>query len=121
MSEEEIKQILEQSAQNAKKDAEYKQHVENATRVDILCTDAENVIVQFGNLMDEEDKQHINSILSSLRTKVQDVRERGVLHDVAKMTEEVNQLQTVTMAAVKKVAARQQQLQKDNSGSKGDN
>ncbi|KAF3986107.1 hypothetical protein FT663_01073 [Candidozyma haemuli var. vulneris] len=117
MSEEEIKEVLKQSADNAKKDAEYKQHVENATRVDILCTDAENAVTQFGKLMDEEDTKAINEILTSLKDKVNDVREKGILHDVAKMTEEVNTMQQVTMAAVQKVAVRQQQLQKEKSKS----
>lgn len=118
ISEEEIKEVLRQSAENSKKDAEYKQHVENATRVDILCTDAENAVTQFGNLMDEEDRENINRIISSLKLKVDDVREKAILHDVAKMTEEVNTMQQVTMAAIKKVAVRQQKLQQDETKSK---
>lgn len=112
LSEDEIKEVLAQSAQNAKKDAQYKQHVENATRVDILCSDADNVVTQFGHLMEDSDKSSITEILDSLRAKVTDVREKGILHDVAKMTQEVNHLQEVTMGVVQKVAVKQQQIHK---------
>lgn len=116
LSEEEIKEVLAQSALNAKKDAEYKQHVENATRVDILCSDAENVVTQFGNLMEELDKQAIHDVLDPLKSKVSDVRDKAILHDVAKMTEEVNELQKVCMTVVQKVAKKQQELQKQKKG-----
>ncbi|QFZ28641.1 putative heat shock protein [Clavispora lusitaniae] len=111
LSESEVQDILKQSAANAKKDAEYKKHVENATRVDILCTDAENALAQFGELMEEEEKKQINEVLSDLRSKVVDVREREILHDVGSMTEQVNHLQSICMAAIQKVALKQKQLQ----------
>lgn len=111
LSELEVQDILKQSAANAKKDAEYKKHVENATRVDILCTDAENALAQFGELMEEEEKKQINEVLSDLRSKVVDVREREILHDVGLMTEQVNHLQSICMAAIQKVALKQKQLQ----------
>ncbi|EEQ39750.1 hypothetical protein CLUG_03878 [Clavispora lusitaniae ATCC 42720] len=111
LSESEVQDILKQSAANAKKDAEYKKHVENATRVDILCTDAENALAQFGELMEEEEKKQIKDVLSDLRSKVIDVREREILHDVGSMTEQVNHLQSICMAAIQKVALKQKQLQ----------
>lgn len=111
LSELEVQDILKQSAANAKKDAEYKKHVENATRVDILCTDAENALAQFGELMEEEEKKQIKDVLSDLRSKVIDVREREILHDVGLMTEQVNHLQSICMAAIQKVALKQKQLQ----------
>ena len=111
LSELEVQDILKQSAANAKKDAEYKKHVENATRVDILCTDAENALAQFGELMEEEEKKQIKDVLSDLRGKVIDVREREILHDVGLMTEQVNHLQSICMAAIQKVALKQKKLQ----------
>lgn len=111
LSELEVQDILKQSAANAKKDAEYKKHVENATRVDILCTDAENALAQFGELMEEEEKKQIKDVLSDLRSKVIDVREREILHDVGLMTEQVNHLQSICMAAIQKVALKQKKLQ----------
>lgn len=111
LSELEIKEIIENSTANSKKDAVYKQHVENATRVDILCTDAENAVAQFGELMEEEERQAIGDILKELRGKVADVRDKAILHDVAEMTQQVNQLQSVCMAAIQKVAAKQRERQ----------
>lgn len=111
ISEEEVKEILAKSASNQKKDAEYKKHVENATRVDILCSDAENAVLQFGEQMEEAERTAINSIIANLKAKVDDVRERAILHDVAKMTEEVNHLQTTCMSAIQKVALKQRQKQ----------
>lgn len=111
LSEQEIKEILVNSSENSKKDAAYKQHVENATRVDILCTDAENAVTQFGALMEEEEKRDINAVLAELRTKVTDVRDKAILHDVATMTQQVNHLQSICMAAIQKVAAKQRESQ----------
>ncbi|SGZ58203.1 CIC11C00000005641 [Sungouiella intermedia] len=109
ISEQEIKEILEKSASNKEKDAEYKQHVENATRVDILCSDAENAVLQFGELMEESEKNEINKLINQLKSKVEDVREKGILHNVAQMTEEVNHLQATCMSAIQKVAIKQKQ------------
>lgn len=108
ISEEEVKKILQSSSENQQRDAEYKKHVENATRVDILCSDAENAIHQFGELMGEGEKEAIQKIITSLKSKVDDVREKAILHDVAQMTQEVNHLQTTCMSAIQKVAQKQQ-------------
>lgn len=107
ISEQEVKKILEESAVNQKKDAEYKKHVENATRVAVLCSDAENAVLQFGHLMDETERSQINDIVAGLQKQVDDVREKGILHDVAQMTAEVNRLQAVCMASIQKVARKQ--------------
>lgn len=111
LSEQEIKEILENSSANSKRDAEYKKHVENATRVDILCTDAENAVAQFGELMEEQEKNDINAVLTELRGKITDVRDKAILHDVAEMTKQVNHLQSICMAAIQKVAAKQRESQ----------
>lgn len=110
LSELEITEILAASEANAQRDAEYKNYVSHATRMDILCTDAENAVEQFGELMDESDRDLISQILAGLRKKIDDIREAQVLHDINKMTEEVNQLQSVCMAAIQKVAKRQKAM-----------
>lgn len=112
LSEEEVEKIVAQSKENAKQDAQYKQHVENATRIDILCTDAENAVAQFGDLMEDHEKKDIEAAIAGLRSKVDDVREKAILHDVAQMTNEVNELQKICMAAVKNVAQKQQAQKK---------
>lgn len=112
LSETEVESILMQSSANAAKDAEYKQHVENATRVDILCTDAENAILQFGEYMDEAEIKDIEASIRELRSKVSDVRDRGFLHDVQRMNEQVSDLQRICMKAIQSVARKQQEAKR---------
>lgn len=108
LSEDEVEDIVAKSKENAAKDAQYKNQVEHATRIDILCTDAENAVAQFGQLMEDDERAAINEAIGGLRKKVDDVREKAILHDVAQMNNEVNQLQTICMAAIQKVAKKQQ-------------
>lgn len=110
LSELEIRDILASSEANAKQDAQFKNYLEHATRFDILCTDADNAVAQFGELMDESEKRKICEQIASLRSKISEIREKKILHDIGKMTEEVNELQKVCMASIQTVAKRQQEL-----------
>ncbi|WPK24605.1 hypothetical protein PUMCH_001884 [Australozyma saopauloensis] len=107
-SEAEISEILAQKEANAKRDEEFKNYVAHANRVDILCMDAENAVLQFGKLMEEEEKAAVNSKIAALRKKVQEIRGHKTLHDINLLNEEVNDLQTVCMKAIQGVAAKQQ-------------
>lgn len=107
MSELEVNAILENSEKNRKRDEEYKRHVENANKVDIVCTDAISAHRQFRELMDEADKRRILELIDILRAKVRDIRDFHKLHDVAMMTTEVSELQDTLMGAIKKVAIEQ--------------
>lgn len=109
----EIQEILANSEANAKRDAEFKNYVSHATRMDILCCDAENAVAQFGELMDDEEKLAINAVIVSLRDRITDIRDKQILHDILKMTEDVNHLQSICMASIRKVAQRQQELKEE--------
>ncbi|OBA23375.1 heat shock protein 70 [Metschnikowia bicuspidata var. bicuspidata NRRL YB-4993] len=111
----EIQEILANSEANAKKDAEFKNYVSHAARMDILCCDAENAVAQFGELMEEVDISAISSVIESLRKRITDIRDKQILHDIQKMTEDVNHLQSICMASIQKVAQKQQEL---NTGGK---
>ncbi|GEQ67037.1 hypothetical protein JCM33374_g700 [Metschnikowia sp. JCM 33374] len=112
-SDSEIQEILANSEANAKRDAEYKNYVSHATRMDILCCDAENAVTQFGELMEENDKSAITSVIDSLRARIADIRDKQILHDISKMTEDVNNLQSICMASIRKVAIKQQQSKEE--------
>ncbi|KAM9899635.1 hypothetical protein OXX69_009401 [Metschnikowia pulcherrima] len=109
-SDSEIQEILANSEANAKKDAEYKNYVSHATRMDILCCDAENAVAQFGELMEESEKSAINAVIDSLRSRITDIRDKQILHDISKMTDDVNHLQSICMASIRSVAQKQQEL-----------
>lgn len=109
LSEEEIQNLISESAQNSKKDAEMKAHIENATRADIICTDTDNALYQFGELMDENDKKAIEERVSDLRAMITDIREHGKVHPIEKVNDAVNELQKVCMAAIQAVAVKQKQ------------
>lgn len=108
-SEADIANILAEKDANAKRDEEYKNYVAHANRVDILCMDAENAVEQFGKLMDESEREDVMLKIAALRLKVGDIRKHVVLHDINKLNEEVNDLQTVCMKAIQGVAAKQKQ------------
>lgn len=107
LSESEIQEILAQKEANAKKDEEFKNYVAHANRVDILCMDAENAVEQFGELMEKFEKEEIHSIVKALRSKVEDIRGNKVFHDINKLNEEVNVLQSSCMKAIQNVATKQ--------------
>lgn len=114
MSEEEIKKLLEDSSKHSKEDAELRKHVENATRADIICSDTDNALLQFGNLMEEEERKIIEQKVADLRVKINDIREYRKIHDPKIITDGVNDIQKICMEAIKKVAIKQQ-AQKDGS------
>lgn len=111
LTEEEVKRLLEDSKANAKRDAELRQHIENATRADVICVDTENAVEQFGKLMETEEVETIKAQLQNLRQKIDDIRERGVLHDPQQIRKEVEELQKTCLSAIQKVAIKQQQIQ----------
>lgn len=111
LSEDEINKLIEESNKNAKRDAELKQHIENATRADVICSDTENAILQFGDFMEDEEKSTIRDKLQGLKTKIDDIRERGIIHDPQEIRNEVDEMQKICLTAIQKVAVKQQQLQ----------
>lgn len=108
-TEEEIDRILAEKIENAKRDEQFKNYVAHANRVDILCMDSENAVEQFGKLMDNQEKKEISEIVSSLRKKVQEIRDDVVLHNIDRLNNEVNELQAVCLKAIQNVAAKQKE------------
>lgn len=104
--EEEVEQMLKMSAENKQKDAESKALMEHAARTDILCSDAENIVALYGEMMEPEEKEAIAGAIASLRSRTEEIRGGGC-PSVSQMTLDVNHLQTICMAAVKGVAKKQ--------------
>ncbi|EGV65222.1 heat shock protein 70 [Yamadazyma tenuis ATCC 10573] len=112
LTEQEVQRLLEESAKNAKRDMELKQHIENATRAEVICSDTDNALIQFDDFMEQEEKSVIVQMVKDLRVKIDDIRERNIIHDPQEIRNDVNELQKVCLAAIQKVAIKQQQLQK---------
>lgn len=112
LSEDEINKLIEESSKNSKRDAQLRQHIENATRADVVCSDTENAIIQFGDFMEDDEVQIIRKMLDELRVKIDDVRERGTIHDPQMIRDKVDEMQKVCLSAIQKVAVKQQQQQK---------
>lgn len=109
LSEQEINEMIIETNRNSKKDEETKRHIENATRADIICSDMENALIQFGSFMEDSDKEKINEQLSRLREMINDVRSYKVIHDPQLIRSEVEKLQKLGLEAIQKVAAKQNQ------------
>lgn len=118
LSEDEINKLIEESSKNSKRDAELRQHIENATRADVVCSDTENAIIQFGDFMEDEEVQIIRKMLDELKVKIDDVRERGTIHDPQMIRDKVDEMQKVCLSAIQKVAVKQQQQQQQQNQQK---
>lgn len=110
LSEEEINEMVLESSKHSKSDQEIKKQIENATRADIICSDTENALIQFGDFMEDEEKNLINSKVKQLRVKIDDVREYRTMHDPQGIRDEVNEIQKICLEAIKKVAIKQQEI-----------
>lgn len=109
LTQEEVERILAESEAKKLEDAALRGHYENASQADILCTDAENAVEQFGSLMEQTEKDAINNIIALIRNKIKDVRERGILHDQQEIRKEVEKLNQTCLEAIKNVAKKQRE------------
>lgn len=109
LSEQEINEMILESNRNSKSDAETKKHIENATRADIICSDTENALIQFGNFMELQEKEILSDKVKQLRAKIDDVREYRRMHDPQQIRQDVEEIQKICIGAIQKVAIKQQQ------------
>lgn len=112
LSEEEINRIVSDSAKNKQRDAELAKYYEHASRAEIICSDTDNALIQFGELMSEEEKASINKQVDAIRAKVADIREHRVLHDPQQLNEDLNKMQKECLQLIQAVAIKQQQMNK---------
>ncbi|CUM55330.1 unnamed protein product [Debaryomyces tyrocola] len=108
LSEQEINEMILDSNRHSKSDEETKKQVENATRADIICSDTENALIQFGDFMEEDEKKVIDERVKKLRIKIDDVREYREMHHPQEIRDEVSEIQKICLEAIKKVAVKQQ-------------
>ncbi|ABN65053.2 Nuclear-encoded mitochondrial protein member of the heat shock protein 70 (HSP70) family [Scheffersomyces stipitis CBS 6054] len=113
LSEEEVKRILEESEKNKLLDEKLRKYYEHASRAEILCTDTDNALAQFGELMEQIERESISAKKDAIRVKINDIRENKILHDPVVLNEEVNAMQNECLQAIRKVAAKQQEQQKN--------
>ena len=111
LSEEEINRIVSDSAKNKERDAELRKYYEHASRAEIICTDTDNALIQFGELMGDEEKESISKQVGAIRAKVADIRENRIHHDPQQLNEDVNNMQKECLQLIQAVAIKQQKLQ----------
>ncbi|KAG7663355.1 uncharacterized protein J8A68_003103 [[Candida] subhashii] len=110
LTDEEVQKMIDESNKNKDSDVELRKYFEHASRAEILCTDTEVAILQFGKLMEESEKESIRQQISGIKKMISDIRDNKELHDPTKLNEKVNKMQQECMEAIKKVAAKQQQM-----------
>lgn len=106
LSRQEIELMIEESEAKKVHDEEMRKYYEHASRAEILCTDTDNAVEQFGLLMTEEERLDILSKNDALKKKIMEIRD-GTKHDVEVLNEELLSMQKVCLEAIKKVAEAQ--------------
>lgn len=109
MSESEVEKMLEESRQNKLDDEKMRKLYEHASRAEILCTDTEMALVQFGEQMESGEVDAIKVEISKVRVMIDDIRSGKQLHNPQVLNNELNQMQKTCMEAIKNLAAKQQQ------------
>lgn len=107
LSEEEIERIVAESSKLKDEDDKMRKYYEHASRAEILCTDTDNAIEQFGKLMETGEKELIIEQIASVKQKIKDIRENRKLHSPDSLNNELNAMQKTCLEAIKKVAAKQ--------------
>lgn len=103
----EIAEILSESTKNKERDTQMRNYFEHASRAEIICTDTDNAVLQFGQLMEPEDKADIVALGSSIRRKIAEIRDGTELHSPQSLNEQVTEMQKQCLAAIQKVATKQ--------------
>ncbi|EGW30006.1 uncharacterized protein SPAPADRAFT_63632 [Spathaspora passalidarum NRRL Y-27907] len=108
MTDEEVSKMVEESARNKQADEELRKYFEHASRAEILCTDTENALKQYGGFMQQHHRDSIQLHLEAVQIMINDIRNKK-LHDPKDLNEKVNAMQSECMKAIKYVAEKQQE------------
>ena len=105
----EVEKMIQESNRNKKADEEKKRLYEHASRAEILCTDTETALIQFGELMEDEEKKTIKEYANTIKEMIDEIRSGEKLHHPNILNQKVNEMQKTCMEAIQKVALKQQQ------------
>lgn len=105
----EVEKMIQESNRNKKADEEEKRLYEHASRAEILCTDTETALIQFGELMEDEEKKTIKEYANTIKEMIDEIRSGEKLHHPNILNQKVNEMQKTCMEAIQKVALKQQQ------------
>ncbi|KAI3406489.1 hypothetical protein KGF56_000621 [Candida oxycetoniae] len=111
LTDSEIEKMIQESKQNKVNDEEMRKYFEHASRAEILCTDTDLALIQFGDQMEGTEKNLIREDIKRIKTMIDDIRSGHKLHDPKLLNQALNEMQAKCMEAIKKVAIRQQQEQ----------
>ncbi|CCG24937.1 hypothetical protein CORT_0G02560 [Candida orthopsilosis Co 90-125] len=105
----EVEKMIQESNRNKEADEEMKKYYEHASRAEILCTDTEVALIQFGEMMENPEKESIQSYIDQIKECINDIRSNRKLHDPKFLNDKLNEMQKECMEAIKKVAIKQQE------------
>lgn len=105
----EVQKMIEESNRNKEADEEMRKYYEHASRAEILCTDTEVALIQFGELMEKSEKENIQGYINKIKEIIDDIRSNKKLHDPKVLNDKLNEMQKECMEAIKKVAIKQQE------------
>ncbi|KAI5957024.1 hypothetical protein KGF57_003398 [Candida theae] len=109
LTDSEVERMIQESNRNKEADEEMKRYYEHASRAEILCADTEMALIQFGELMDNSEKESIQSYIREIKQWINDIRTGEKLHDPKHVNDKLNEMQKTCMEAIKKVASKQQE------------
>ncbi|CAI5760307.1 unnamed protein product [Candida verbasci] len=108
LTDSEVEKMIKESESNKLKDQEMRKVYEHASRGEILVTDTEIALIQFGELMEEKDKEDTKTAIDDAKNLIDDIRSNKT-QDVNLLNNKLNEMQKICMEAIKKVAIKQQQ------------
>ncbi|CAK9442208.1 uncharacterized protein LODBEIA_P59510 [Lodderomyces beijingensis] len=108
LSDSEVEKMIEESERNKNLDEEMRRYYEHASRADILVKDTEIALIQFGEQMEEAERNEVKAETDKIKRMVEDIRSGAKLHDPKLLTQALNEMQQKCMNAIKKIAEKQQ-------------
>ena len=93
--------MIQESSENKKADEERRRYYEHASRAEILCTDADNAITQYGKFMEESEKESVRQHIVVVKTMIDDIRSGKTLHSPKELNKKVNEMQNQCMEVIK--------------------
>ncbi|KAI5949553.1 hypothetical protein KGF54_005430 [Candida jiufengensis] len=108
-----VERMISESNSNKKEDEEMRKLYEHTSRAELLCTDTEIALIQFGEQMENLEVEEIKNLISEAKQLIEKIRDRK-LKDPKVLNDKINEMQKGCMEAIKKVAIKQQkQTQKE--------
>ncbi|KAI5959737.1 uncharacterized protein KGF55_004969 [Candida pseudojiufengensis] len=110
-----VERMITESNRNKKQDEEMRKLYEHASRAELLCTDTEIALIQFGELMEESEVKSIKRLMEKSKEMIDNIRNHK-LKDPKVLNDTLNEMQKECMEAIKKVAIKQEKEKVKENG-----